>query len=422
MSLVGAILERRYETGPNSTLQEPTRTILDALGGPAVAAGVRVSETIAEGIPAVYGCVDILANTVGQIPLKLKRRTAEGGSEDDETHSLYPVLHDLANPEMSDFDFRTTMMRWLLLWGNAYAEIVRDAQGRVRQLWPLRSDRMTITRDGLNRLTYTYTLADGTPKVWTFDPARPPIFHLRINSLDGVNGRSPIRVLRESIGFTLAASQYGSRFFANNAAPRGILSTVQNFSKEQREVLRDSWNRVHRGVENVGKIAILEGGLDFKPIGMPPEDAQFIETTKFQLEEIAGRIYHVPNFMVGHTSPSTSWGTGIEQIAIGFVKFTMMPHLTQWTKAIKRDLLSVKSFETHYAAFVTAALERGDFKSLTDALVAQVTNGLINPDEGRKYLDLNARADGKGKDYWRPSNMVAGDAAVTPPVVAGAAA
>lgn len=408
MSLAGALLERverRMDLGPFSTLAEPNRTILEAFGGGPVAAGVRVSELIAEGIPAVYGCVDILANTIAQLPLKLMENLQGGGRQDAVDHPLYSVLHSLANPEMTAFDFRTTMERWKLLWGNAYAEIQRDGQGRVRALWPLRSDRMQVTRDTANVITYTYRLADGSTKIWKFDSYRPPIFHLRINSLDGILGRSPIRVLRESIGWTLATQQFGQRFYNNNASPRGILSAPQFFTKEQRETLRRSWDTHHQGVENAHRIAVLEGGLDFKPIGMPLDDAQFIETVGFHYRTIAGDIYHVPPFLRGDTEKATSWGTGLEQQAIGLVTFTLMPHLVSWSQAIARDLLTFKSFETHTAVFVTKALVRGDFKSRMDGHAVQIQNGMESPDEARAEEDLPPRPDGLGGEYWRPANF-----------------
>lgn len=414
MSFVGGLLERRMDTGPASTLAEPNRTILEAFGGGPVASGVRVSELIAEGIPAVYGCVDILANTIAQIPLKVMRDLDNGGREVDKAHPLYRVLHDRANPETTAFDFRTTLMRWLLLWGNAYAQVVRDSAGRVKALWILRADRMQVSRDKFNRLTYTYRLQDqaAEPAVWTFDANEPPIFHLRINSLDGVLGRSPIRVLREAMGWTLATSQFGQRFFNNNASPRGVLSTDQNFTKEQRDVLRQSWNTVHQGVENAHKIAVLEGNLKFQPIGMPLDDAQFIETMKFQLEEIAGRVYHIPAYMIGHTEKSTSWGTGLEQQSLGFITFTMGPHMVAWSQAIARDLL-VRDADTHAAVFQPDVLVKADKKSRMESAAIEIQNGIKSPDEIRAEENQPPRADGRGNEYWQPSNFVVGAPAPT---------
>lgn len=368
--------------------------------GSPVAAGTRVSESTAEGIPAVFACVAFLSETVAQTPLKLMRRT-ERGRVPDEQHPLYTLLHDLPNPEMTAFDFRSTMMRWLSLWGNAYAEIVRDSQGRIVSLWPLRSDRMTIGRDRLNRLVYRYEGPNGQPITYAFDAARPPILHLRIHSLDGINGRSPVRVLRESLGLTLAASEYGARFFGGDGSLRGVLQTAGTLTPAAKQNLRESWTQLYGGVQGKHRIAILEQDLKYQAIGVPPEDAQFLQTRKFQLQE-AARIYRVPLHLIGDLERSTN--NNIEHQGIEVVKFTLMPYFVSWEQSIKRDLLTNKSFNTHDAVFVVNALVRGDMLSRFQSYAVARQWGWMSVNDVLSLED--SETINNGDRYLEPMNMV----------------
>ena len=396
-----SVVESRFETiPPQSVSQNPSEPLLSAMVGAPVAAGTRVSEATAEGIPAVFACVAFLSETVGQTPLKLMRRT-ERGRVADESHALYTLLHDLPNPEMTAFDFRSTMMRWLTLWGNAYAEIVRDGQGRITSLWPLRSDRMTMGRDTLNRLEYRYEAPNGRTIRYTFDASRPPILHLRIHSLDGINGRSPIRVLRESLGLTLAASEYGARFFGGDGSLRGVLQTSGTLTPGAKQNLRESWTALYGGVQGKHRIAILEQDLKYQAIGVPPEDAQFLQTRKFQLQE-AARIYRVPLHLIGDLERSTN--NNIEHQGIEVVKFTLMPYFVAWEQAIKRDLLTVKSFNTHDAVFVVNALVRGDMLSRFRAYAIARQWGWMAVNDVLTLED--AETIPNGDRYLEPLNMV----------------
>lgn len=413
MGFMASAIERRMTDGPSSTLAQPHASLLESLGIRPSTSGVNVSEAKAEGLPAVYGCVDVRSSIAAWLPLKLMKTVTEGGREPDTSHDLYALLHDLPNHLMTAFDFRSVMGRWLLLWGTAYAEIIRDRQGRIVSLWPLRTDRMEPPKtDNMNRLVWLYRLDDGTFKEFIWDPARPPLMRLMINSLDGITGRSPIRVLMDSLGVSIAARDFGGYLFANKANPGGILTFKTPVKdKAVRDQNRDNWNKAHSGVHNAGRTAVLEGDVEYKPIGIPPAEAQFIELMKFQLEEVAGRIYRVPPFLLGNTEKSTSWGTGLEQQMRGFLTITMMPDLTAWSQAIARDLLSAKSFETHKAIFITDALVQSDLLQRVQAQKAQIECGKITANQARAMDDMGPRRlpsgaiDPEGDAYWRPVNM-----------------
>jgi HK97 family phage portal protein len=220
-------------------------------------------------------------------------------------------------------------------------------------------------------------------------------------------------MLRESLATAKALEIFAATLFGNGARPGGVIQSKDpiKITKVQIDELRRQWNELHRGPGNAHKIAVLPPGLQWQAVGMPLEDAQFAELLNLQIEQ-AARIWRVPLFMIQAMEKTSTWGTGIEQMAIGFVNFTMAPWFTRWQQTIARDLLTYKSFETHEALFVLFALMRGDFKSLNDALQVQRQNGIINADEWRQLVDMNEQPDSQGQTYWRPANFVPADTPV----------
>lgn len=397
--LFAPLFERRLGFG---------ETFLNALSeGASTVAGVSVSEKTALGDPTVFGCVRVLADTVGQLPLKVFRVTPNGRTADKD-HPLYPVLHDLPNPELTPYEMKSTMQGHLALWGNAYAEVVYDGLGRVKSLWPLRPDQMTVTRDAQQNRVYVYRLPNGGYAKWTWtNPSRTPspILHVRGLGGDGWTGYAPLTLLRQAMGMTIAAAEYGARLFSNGAKPGGVLQTAGTLNPEVAKRMKESWEAAHRGLSQAHRIAVLEQGVTWQQVGINPDDAQFLETRKFQVAEIC-RIFRVPPHMVADVERSTSWGTGIEQQQIGFLQFSLMPWLVAWEQALARDLLTLQGWSTHQIRFVVDGLLRADIKTRYEAYQIARLNGVLSANEWRALED-QAPVDGTGgSDYWRPANML----------------
>lgn len=389
--------------------------------GRASASGIRVDETLAMNLSAVFCAVRILAESVAQLPLILYRRGDAGGKERAVEHPLYGLLHDQPNDEQSSFEWREMLMGHLAVRGNAYAQIERYGNGTVAQLWPLNPANMTASRarrpDGtLGRdLVYTYRLAAGEQK--TLRPDQ--VLHLRGLSSDGVYGLSPVALARESIGTGLAAEAYGARFFRHNATPPGILTHPGKLKPEARANLRESWQTAHTG-ENQHKIAVLEEGLTYTSIGLSNEDAQFLQTRKFQVNEIA-RWWNIPPHMLKDLERATF--SNIEQQSLEFVVYSLMPWLKRWEQAIARSVLTAEERRTYFVEFNVDGLLRGDALTRAQALQLQRQNGIINADEWRAIENMNPQPDGQGKPYLVPLNMISAASAVTPtPAPAPAAA
>lgn len=394
-----------YDNGGSSVA--PANWLVDLVGGGKTTSGVAVTESIAEGIPAIYACVHVISETVGQLPLKLYRRSKDGkGKQPDTAHPLYPVLHDLTNPNLTAMQFREMQTRHLAIWGRAYSAIERNTRGEITSLWPLHPARMFVSLDGLNRKTFRYWMGKGDYKEWTHNPDRPDIMHLHINSDDGLDGRSPLQINKESLGITLAAEQYVGAWFGNGAIP-GIIATHPNrLSDKAKENIRSSWLEKFMGAKKANKFAILEEGIQIHVVGVDPEKSQLDKLRAAQIEA-AARIYRVPLFMIQNQTKDTSWGSGIEQQMLGFINLTMMPWFQQWQQVIGRDLLTNKSYETHEAIFIVNSLVRGDLKARVEAYASARQNGWLNGDEIRELEDLNPIDDGAGAVFWMPSNMVA---------------
>ena len=362
------------------------------------AAGKRVNERSAMQMTAVYSCVRILAEAVAGLPLHLYRYKEDGGKEKALDHPLYLLIHDEPNPEMSSFVFRETLMTHLLLWGNAYAQIIRNGRGEVMALYPLMPDRMAVDRDDKGQLYYEYTTsADDAPiskgSIVRLKPS--DVLHIPGLGFDGLVGYSPIAMAKNAIGLAIATEEYGSKFFANGAQPSGVLEHPGTIKDPQR--VRDSWMSQFGGSANSNKIAVLEEGLKYTPISISPEQAQFLETRKFQINEIA-RIFRVPPHMVGDLEKSSF--SNIEQQSLEFVKYTLEPWLVRWEQSIQRTLFSADEKKRYFVRFNVEGLLRGDYASRMNGYAVGRQNGWMSANDIRELENLDRIPAEEGGDLY----------------------
>ena len=367
------------------------------LFGPS-ASGKTVNEFTAMQTTAVYACVRILAETLAALPLQLYRYTP-GGKERVYDHPLYHLLHDEPNPEMTSFVFRETLMSHLLIWGNAYAQIIRDGAGRVLGLYPLLPDKMEVQRDDKGSIYYVYSRnSDENPMFKEYGNIKlkaEDVLHIPGLGFDGLIGYSPIAMAKNAVGMTLACEEYGASFFANGANPGGVLEhpgVLKDPSK-----VRESWNSVYRGVSNAHKIAVLEEGMKYQQIGIPPEEAQFLETRKFQINEIA-RLYRIPPHMVGDLDKSSF--SNIEQQSLEFVKYTLDPWVIRWEQSLQRSLLLPGEKGKYFIKLNVDGLLRGDYQSRMNGYAVGRQNGWFSANDIREMENMNPIPDEEGGNLY----------------------
>ena len=367
--------------------------------------GKPVNEHTAMQMTAVYSCVRILAEAVAGLPLHLYKYTASGGKEKALSHPLYFLLHDEPNPEMSSFVFRETLMTHLLLWGNAYAQIIRNGKGEVIALYPLMPNRMRVDRDTKGELYYSYTrYSDEAPAIngMTVTLRASDVLHIPGLGFDGLVGYSPIAMAKNAIGLAMATEEYGAKFFANGAAPGGVLEHPGTIKDPQK--VKESWNMAYQGSSNAHRVAVLEEGMKYQPIGISPEQAQFLETRKFQINEIA-RIFRVPPHMVGDLEKSSF--SNIEQQSLEFVKYTLDPWVIRWEQAISRSLLRTDEKKLLFAKFNVDGLLRGDYASRMNGYAIGIQNGFMCPNDARALEDMDLIPDELGGNrFLCNGNMV----------------
>lgn len=360
--------------------------------------GKRVNERTSMQMTAVYSCVRILSEAVASLPLNVYRYTDNGGKEKAIDHSLFHLLHDEPNPEMSSFIFRETLMTHLLLWGNAYAQIIRNGKGEVIALYPLMPDRMSVDRDKNGQLYYKYTKNnDDAPTMESGSVYLSPsdVLHIPGLGFDGLVGYSPIAMAKNAIGLAIAAEEYGSKFYANGAAPSGILEHPGTLKDPAR--VRDSWNATFGGSSNSNKVAVLEEGMKYTPISIAPNEAQFLETRKFQINEIA-RIFRVPPHMLADLEKSSF--SNIEQQSLEFVKYTLDPWVIRWEQALYRALLSEEEKKTVFFKFNVEGLLRGDYASRMNGYATARQNGWMSANDIRELEDLDRIPAELGGDLY----------------------
>ena len=360
--------------------------------------GKNVTERSAMQMTAVYSCVRILAEAVAGLPLHLYKYTAEGGKEKAIDHPLYRLLHDEPNPEMSSFVFRETLMTHLLLWGNAYAQVIRNGKNEVVALYPLMPNKMSVDRDENGHLYYTYYRgSDEAIKNKEFAVTLQPsdVLHIPGLGFDGLVGYSPIAMAKNAIGMAIACEEYGAKFFANGATPGGVLEHPGAIKDPQR--VRESWQAAFGGSSNSNKVAVLEEGMKYTPISISPEQAQFLETRKFQINEIA-RIFRVPPHMVGDLEKSSF--SNIEQQSLEFVKYTLDPWVIRWEQSIMRALLSNTEKKDYFVKFNLEGLLRGDYQSRMNGYAIGRQNGWMSANDIRELENLDRIPAEEGGDLY----------------------
>ena len=361
-------------------------------------AGKNVTERSAMQMTAVYSCVRVLSEAVAGLPLHLYKYNKNGGKEKALDNPLYFLLHDEPNPEMTSFVFRETLMMHLLLWGNAYAQIIRNGKGEVVALYPLMPNKMTVDRDSNGRLYYKYYRgSDEAIRSNEYEVILSPydVLHIPGLGFDGLVGYSPIAMAKNAIGLAIATEEFGAKFFANGAAPSGVLEhpgTLKNPDK-----VRESWNATFGGSHNANKVAVLEEGMKYSPISISPEQAQFLETRKFQINEIA-RIFRVPPHMVGDLEKSSF--SNIEQQSLEFVKYTLEPWLVRWEQSMVRSLLTPSEKREYFIKYNVDGLLRGDYASRMSGYATARQNGWMSANDIRELENLDRIPAEDGGDLY----------------------
>lgn len=390
MSLLTRFLAPRER---RSSLSSPSPEMLALLRGGRMtsAAGVTVTVTGALGYAAVLAAVRVLAESVAGLPAILYRRDGQDRRRAAE-HRVYRLLHDGPNTRMTAFEFFELGMIHVATWGNFYAEKERDRAGRVLALWPLRPDLMQVAVGDDERLLYLYP---GAPAMEEED-----VLHVRGMGGDGVVGYSLIKLAREAIGLGMAAERFGSTVFLNGATPGVVLQHPGRLTDEAYQNLKASWVESHGGLENAHKPAILEEGMTLEKMGLPPEDAQFLQTRRFQVEEIA-RIYRVPLHLLQDLERATF--SNIEHQSLDFVVHTLRPWLVRWEQSLARQLLTAEERQQYYVEFLVDALLRGDTTTRYNAYGLGRQWGWLSANDVRRLENMDQIKG--GDSYLTPLNM-----------------
>ena len=369
-----------------SDIRNPSAWLTDWASGGPTRSGVRVSQSSAMGLSTYYACIRAISEDIGKIPLITYRRTGGINKERALNHKYYQMLHDFPNDEMEALTFRETLTSHALSWGNGYAEIERDTRGDAIALHPIHPSRVVIRRDDYGRIVYDIygtEMIQGA-RFTRIDRLRSEnVLHIRGLGSEGLYGYSILQVARESMGLSLAAQTYGAAFFGNGAHLSAILEHPGNMSDIALTHLRESW-QMYSGPENAGKPAILEEGLKYVKIGIPPDEAQYLETRNFQVREIA-RWFRMPLHKVQDLADASF--NNIEHQSLDYMTDTISPWVTRWEQQIKRKLFYNDS--EHFAEFFLLALLRSDQRSRSSYYRVMFSLAGINANEIRAAENMN---------------------------------
>ena len=348
--------------------------------------GNSVTQRSSMQLTAVYCCVRVLAEGVASLPLVTYQEKKDGTKVRAVDHPLYYLLHDEPNPEMTSFSFRETLMTHLLLYGNAFAQIIRNGKGEVVALYPLMPDRMKVDRDEHGHIYYEYMKQQdeaATMKTGTVILSPEDVLHIPGLGFDGL------------IGMASACEEYGASFFANGASPGAVLEHPGVLKDPEK--VRTAWQEAYGGPHKANRVAVLEEGMKFTPISINPQEAQFLETRKFQIEEIA-RIFRVPLHLIGDLDHATF--SNIEEQSLEYVQYTLQPWLIRWEQAIQRSLFTPEEKKTMFCRFNVDGLLRGNYQSRMQGYSIGIANGFMSVNDVRALEQMDLIPDEEGGNTY----------------------
>jgi len=390
------VWEKRSTSDDRSTFKAPSKRLVDILGGEN-SAGVNVNQNTALTFSAVWACTRIISNTVAMLPFNVYKTTADTRTKAF-GHITHKLIHSEPSPIMSSFTWRQVMQAQATLKGNAYSIIIRNGSFRPIEL------RLIDNPDKVTPFIFEHNLFY---KIEGYDQPFPAhdIFHIRGLGFDGIVGKSVLTVARESIGSALAMQKYGNTIFKNGGAKRVALVHDKVLNADSRKNIKESWNETYAGPEKLNEVAVVDGGFKVQEIGMNPEDAQFIGSSKFSINEIAR--YFGFNSLDLLASGEDATYSSAEQRAIDFTKYTMTPWLVTWESETNRKLFPDYEKQTFYSKFILEGLLRGDAKARAEYYKDMFYIGALNRDEIRQLEDRNKVA--YGDKYYLMTNMSEAD-------------
>lgn len=393
MALFG-LFERRASI-ESGTTPLTSATLLDLLGGTPGAAGVSVTETSALAMSAVYRCTAVISSVGAALPLHSYKRGTKDRADID--------LLDDPHPELTPYELWKLSYGHRCLWGNSYTQKLRNRAGLVKELWPVTPSRVRVDRERPtegNSTGKVFWVTDDWGVLHKLTPRE--ILHIPALGYDGLTGCSPVRLATQGIGLALAAEKHGATLFGSGNLLSGILQTEQRLQPPEAERLRLRWKKMTSGLDRSHDTAVLDMGAKFQPLTMPNDDAQLLESRQFQVTDVS-RYFGVPQFLLNETSKSTSWGTGLEQQAQGFVTFDLHP---QWLAPTEQRITKELLVRGRYAKYSVEGLLRGDSQARAAFYKALWEVGGFNPDDIRELEDRPPIPDGKGQGHFVPMNFV----------------
>lgn len=361
-------------------------------------AGKPVTAQTSLTVSAVYSCVRIIAWTIASLPLIVYERMEPRGKERATKNSTYNILKNKPNEEQTPFEYMALTSVHQNLWGAGISEIEFDKKGNPVALWPIPPWTVEPIRIAKNQLAYKVNMPDGSFELLSSYQV------LVFPALNTTRDRwmSPIAVHRETVGLSMAMKDFGAKVFGQGTNPAGVISFQNKMPKEYgEESVRKKFRDNYAGLSNSHRLMLLDDGAKFERVGIPPEDAQYLESQKFGISEIA-RIYNVPLHLLQMHEKSSSFGKGLEEMTQGFITYSLRPYLVQWEQEINRKLIFDPKY---YAEFLVDALLRGNLIDRYNAYQIGRNGGWLSADDIRVMENMNPLPDGQGEQYLIPLNM-----------------